>query len=241
MSLLRGLDVSRNQHTIGWQAIPDERAFALIGLTHWPTGEVDWEAENNVAGCLRRGAIPGGYQRINPLRNTAEREAALFLSRLDSLNLLGHGRLLPAIDIEPVKTGLDSSGKPIDLERDAGIDMAVWTREFFAAWMDLSVGSRILWYSSGSFYASRYGGLAGIPAAVSLWPAHWSGQYSNPKNPANDPLLAEQWAGKTTYVGSAEHPALIHQYWSKGTVPGIDGAVDLDCLMPGVSLADVMQ
>lgn len=231
---LRGVDVSRNQHSIGWTAVPDSIAFAMIGVTHWPTGEVDWEAANNVTGALRRGVIPGGYQRVNPLRNTAEREAALFVGRLSYLNLLGPGHLLPAIDIEPVESGKDR-------EAEAGIDMRAWVRAFFAAWMDLSVGTRILWYTSGSYYATKYGGMAGIPADVSLWPAHWSGPFSNPKNPSNDPALAGQWAGQTTYRGDADHPALIHQYWSKGTVTGIEGPVDLDSLMPGVKLTDVMQ
>ena len=232
--LLRGVDVSRNQKAISWPAVPDRVAFALIGLRHWPTGELDWEAANNVVGCNQRGVIAGGYQRINPLRNTPEREAAMLVDALAFLDLFGPGRLLPAIDIEPVESGKDR-------EAEAGIDMHVWVRAFFAAWMHLTSGVRILWYSSGSYYAGKYGGMSGIPAGVSLWPAHWSGPFSNPKNPTNDPILAEQWAGSTPYVGDAEHPALIHQYWSKGTVPGIEGPVDLDCLMPGVRLTDVMQ
>lgn len=232
--LLRGIDVSRHQKTVAWNAVPDRVAFAYLGVRHWSTGELDWEAANNVVGCHRRGVLAGGYQRVNPLRNTPEREAALMVDALRHLDLLGPGRLLPALDVEPVESG-------VDRETEAGIDMRVWVRELFAAWMDLSDGVRILWYTSGSFYASKYGGVGGVPAGVALWPAHWSGNYSAPRNPNNDASLAEQWAGHTTYQGDADHPALVHQYWSKGAVPGIEGPVDLDCLMPGVKLAAVMQ
>lgn len=232
--LLRGIDVSRFQGTIDWTMVPERFAFAMIGVTDWPSGNVDWHADENVQGCLLRGVIPGGYQRVNYGRNTAEREAALCVSRLAELDLLGIGRMVPALDIEPI-----SSDPP-------PVDMAPWVRDLFAAWMDLTAGQRVLWYTSGSFYDSKYGGLSGIPDGVLLWPAHWSGKYSTPPNPNGDEALAEQWAGQTKYKGNTEHPALIHQYWNRGTVPGIGTLdkpipVDLDCLMPGVKLTDVMQ
>jgi hypothetical protein len=119
--------------------------------------------------------------------------------------------------------------------------MRRWVRDLFVAWTAIAPSPRVLWYSSGSFYANRYGGMTGIPNTVRLWPAHWSGAYSNPKNPNNDAALAEDWAGKTPYVGDAEHPALVHQYWRNGTVTGIEGPALLDCLMPGVRLTELMQ
>lgn len=234
MALLRGLDVSRHQQFIDWPRVSGDREFILVGLTHWPTGEIDWEAANNVAGADARRLVIGGYHRVNPLLHTAEWEAALLLGRLHQLGLLGRGRLLPAVDIEPVESGKDREG-------EAGITMATWVRRFFTAWATLSGNARILWYTSGSFYADRYGGLADIPPQVSLWVAHWSGPHSTPKNPNADPAMAEAWAGQTPYRGDAAHPALIHQYWSKGRVAGISTNVDLNCLTPGTRLADVMQ
>jgi len=232
--LQRGIDVSRFNSTIAWSEVPAERAFALIGVTEWQTGSLDQQARANVAGCFDHGVIPGGYQRVNPIRNSPEREAAMFLGRLAHLDLLGAGRLLPALDVEPTVSGRDA-------EAEAGVDMKIWVRDLFTAWMDLSVGAPVLWYTSGSFYTAKYGGFTGIPSGVALWVGHWSGAYSDPKNPGNDPALAEQWAGNTSYRGDANHPALIHQYWNKGTQPGIPSLVDLDALMPGVKLTQVMQ
>lgn len=232
--IAHGVDVSRNQNAIDWPAVPDMTEFAMVGVTHWPTGEIDWQAATNVNGAGNRGVLVGGYQRVNPFRNTPQREAALAVSRLSSLDLLGPGRLMPALDVEPVESGRDR-------EREAGIDMVAWVRELFASWMAITSGLPVLWYSSGSYFASKYGGFDGIPPGVKLWVAHWSGAYSTPKNSQFDPDLAEQWAGHTAYRGADQHPALMHQYWNRGTVPGIQGPVDLDCLMPGVKLTDVMQ
>lgn len=257
-TLARGVDVSRYQKRIAWALIPDSVVFAQVGVTHWQTGELDWEAEANVGGALCRGLIPGGYQRINPIRNTPEREAALFLTRLRYLDLWGPGRLWPWWDIEPVETGVDPvTGKPINREADAGIDMRAWVRRLFVAWTDMAPDPRLIWYSSGSYFRDRYGGMAGIPTAARLCVAHWARDPNNPKPQSEDPAVIEAWAGKSPYTlpnsdryaGDADHPVLIHQYSSRGRLPGIGPDpdtgkpinVDLNCLMPGVQLSDVMQ
>lgn len=229
--LVRGVDVSAYQKVIDWPTLRQARrdlTFVVNRVAEWrdntPSGGLlDEQVEKNVWQQTRCGLVPGLYNRVNPVLNTAEREAAAFVTRITALGGWGAGHLVPAFDVEPTEQ-----------PEDAAVNWPAWVREFINAWFDLAPTRRLRWYASGSFFDARYGGVLDIPLEVSLWVGHWAGPYSTPPN-----VELEQWAGRTGYTFGGR--TLMHQYTSKGSLPGITGPVDLDCLMPGVQLADVMQ
>ncbi len=214
----RGEDVSRFQKLIDWQKLPAERVFAYLGMWDWQNLVVDNQLARNIAEADQAGRVVGGYYRVDPTRWTAEQEARRMLDLLVQHGLDKAGRLIPAVDIEP-------TGKP----GDELVDWPKWTREFFAAWERLTKLPLIV-YSSGSYFTSLLGGTADWPAWIKCWVGHTE-KYSNPPG-----LPAEEWAGRTAH--EAER-AVVHQYSHTGRLDGIDGDVDLDCLMPGTRLADI--
>lgn len=220
MALMRGLDVSRFQGVVNWNAVPAEREFVIVGAFDWRAGEVDNQLTRNVNEASRQGRVVGGYVRANPPRYAPHVEVRRLAGILGAYGLLSPGRLWPVIDVEP--TGVQAD--------DVRVDWSAWTRSFFDAW-DTLTGLPLLVYSSGSYFTSLLGGTTTWPDWVKVWVGH-SERYSRPKG-----LTAEQWAGGTWYEPSR---AVIHQYTTTGTVSGITGAVDLDCLMPTVSLRDVV-
>ncbi|HEU5475689.1 MAG TPA: GH25 family lysozyme [Actinophytocola sp.] len=227
--LIRGLDVSEYQGETDWLAVPLHIRFGVVRLAEWRVDRggprLDQQAVANIAGLRATGRTVGGYQRANPVRNSPQFEVLLFRALLAVLGLDQPGCPIPAIDIEP--TGTD----------DELVDWPKWVREFIACYQKIAPDPRLRWYTSGSFFDSRYGGVLDIPLNVTLWVGHWSGAYSKPANPGFDPALAEQYAGRTTYTFAGR--TQMHQYYNRGQVPGIGGPVDLNALMPGLGLADV--
>ena len=226
-TLMRGLDASAYQNTPDWAAVPSNREFAYLRLFEWRTGQIDSQISSNALMASASGRIVGGYHRADPTKWTAAQEARRFIGLLGYYGLSNPGRLRPAIDIEP--TGATA---------DANVDWPRWTREFFAAWRDLTtVPLRV--YSSGSYFASKLGGVEDWPSWVDCWVGH-SEKYSIPTR--NMP--AEEWAGGTQYTLGGR--TVVHQYSVTGLLPGItkpDGSLretDLDCLMPGKSITDLV-
>ena len=102
-------------------------------------------------------------------------------------------------------------------------DRSSWLREFIDAHRRISphLHDRVIIYTSGSFPATYYPtGWDRTDQRVALWVANWS---------AAPGATGYTFAGRTA----------IHQYSNTGTVPGITGAVDLDCTMAGWSLLDL--
>jgi GH25 family lysozyme M1 (1,4-beta-N-acetylmuramidase) len=215
----RGLDVSEWQNLPDWASIPVDRAFSYVRVFEWRTGKTDGQAARNVAEASRTGRLVGGYHRADPTLRTPVEEARRFLGLLATFGLLAPGRLRPAIDIEPTNT-----------VRDSSVDWPRWTREFFTAYRDLC-SLPLLVYSSGSYFTSWLGGVADWPEWVRTWVGH-SEKYSSPKG-----LPAEEWAGRTPYTPGR---TAVHQYSTTGQLSGITTAVDLDCLMPGVTFGDLV-
>lgn len=235
----RILDVSEWQGEIDWEAVPASVVGGVVRVAEWRLDRggprLDRQARNNVLGLLGTGRAVGGYMRVNPPRRSPEDEAVLFCALLEHFGLDEPGCIVPAVDIEPT---VDASSTPEEKAAEAAVNWPWWTREFIRVYQDIAADPRLRWYTSGSFFDSRYGGVVDIPLDVTLWVGHWSGAFSNPKNPNGDPALAEAWAGRTPYVFSGR--TQMHQYF-KAPMPGITAnVVDLNCLMPGVQLGDVV-
>ena len=113
--------------------------------------------------------------------------------------LLGPGNLLPVLDIE----------------RTGGLTQAEVT-EWILRWLDRvteRLGVRPIVYTSPNGWDVRTGDTTAVADAgyTVLWVAHWG--VANPRLPAED------WSGNGW---------TFWQHTSQGSVPGIDGNVDLD-------------
>lgn len=218
MDLLRGFDFSAWQKEIDWDQVPTDRVFGYLRVFEWRDATVDTQIQRNVLHASATGRTVGGYLRVDPTRWTPQCEAARFYGLLASFGLLAPGRLIPAVDIEP--TGALG---------DKTTNWPQWAAAFFDAWR-MMTGLPLVVYSSGSYFPGLLGGTAGWPPWVKCWVGH-SEKYSRPKG-----LAAEAWAGGTWYEPDR---AVVHQYTTTGSLPGVSTPVDLDCLMPGVALGDV--
>ncbi len=118
--------------------------------------------------------------------------------------LLGPGNLLPVLDIE----------------RTGGLSQAEVT-EWILRWLARvteRLGVRPIVYTSPNGWDNRTGDTTAVAAAgyTVLWVAHWG--VASPRLPADD------WNG---------HGWTFWQYTSDGSVPGIEGRVDLDWYVGG--------
>ena len=118
--------------------------------------------------------------------------------------LLGPGNLLPVLDIE----------------RTGGLSQAEVT-EWILRWLDRvteRLGVRPIVYTSPNGWDVRTGDTTAVAAAgyTVLWVAHWG--VASPRLPADD------WGGNGW---------TFWQYTSDGSVPGIEGRVDLDWYVGG--------
>ena len=104
----------------------------------------------------------------------------------------------------------------LDLEKNGGLGVKK-LRKWVKAWLaevELKVGAKPIIYTSSSFWHDRMGNSRWFANnGYALWIAHWHAV--TPRVPASN------WAG---------HGWTIWQYDNCGSVPGIDGCVDLDRL-----------
>jgi hypothetical protein len=219
--LVRGRDFSGWNGAYDWASLDPSAVFVMCRLfewraaggSSWPWG-IDNQLERNVRLGAQHGRVLGGYHRVDPTRWTAAVEARRMVGLLDLCGLLSPGRMRPAVDIELTD----------DVAGNKRVDWPRWTREFFAAWRELTV-MPLRVYASGSAYNDLLGGVTDWPAWVDCWVGH-TNVWSTPTR--NRP--AEEWAGQTGYTLGGR--AVLHQY---AKTPA-----DFDCFMPGKTWADAV-
>lgn len=213
-----GVDVSRWQGDIDWQALREDRPdirFAYVRAGGGKGGapptwqhRADPYSVNNATDARFAGLAVGGYVAINPPGSTPEEAAVESLTYLTSAGLLEPGCLVPALDIE-----------------DTTRDWSAWAAELLTVWRQLtrrSCGGRVIVYSSASFFDTYLrAAFDRTDPQIGAWVAHWN-----------------QTPGQTKYTLGGR--AVLHQYTSKGTLPGVTGDIDMNATMPGVRLADWM-
>lgn len=223
------LDVSSYQGSINWDSVVTTPGFqgAIVRLSQWRLSEggnaKDSRADDNVRALMDKRVPVGGYVRANPWANSPDTECLLMLKRLEEVGMhpaapVYSDSMIPAIDLEPTDNAI----------LDATVDWPAWIRAFFVSWEHRTNGARLLYYSSGSNFDGRYGGVLDVPPFVSLWVADASAF-----NHAPDA------GGKTRYTFSGR--TLLHQHSARGVVPGITGPVDLNAVMPYSDLNRLMQ
>lgn len=216
--LVRGKDISAWQSTYNWAAEPALFEFFMLRLFEWRAGStwgIDAQLHRNVELGAQYGKVLGGYHRVDPTRWTPEVEARRMVGVLNAYGLLAPGRMRPAVDIERTGTAAD-----------AGVTWAVWTRQFFAAWRELT-NMPLRVYAAGGDFASLLGGVADWPEWVDAWVGHTT-QWAPIKN-----ISPDKWAGQTPHTLGGR--AVLHQF---AKPPAAD--TDLDCIMPGKTWRDVV-
>jgi lysozyme len=212
-----GIDVSRFQEQIAWQAVAgDGIEFAFVQASRGsgddctvrpnhcgldPTFDANYLAAKGVGirvGPYHRAFVGGGGRK--QVRADARAEARLFIA---SVGQLREGDLRPALDVETPFADLSPA------------ELRIWTRTWLRR-VRRQFDTRPIIYTNASSWRAL-----GNPTSFShhghrLWVANWN--VAAPLVPADD------WAGRSWKVW---------QHSSDGRVAGIDGPVDLNWLRGG--------
>lgn len=200
MTTVPGIDVSYWQSGIDW---PKVRAagqrFTFVKTTE---GEsyVDPTFEDNWKGAKQGGLLRGAYCFFHPNQDP-KKQADRFLSVLKAINDPGE---LPLI---------------LDLEVTDGVakDKIIAKAKAWLDEVEQAAGRKPMIYSGVSFLETSLSELGGGPPAWARDYALWIGWYPNQYTPGMSPLMPRGWFKWTFW-----------QYHAKGTVNGINTAVNLD-------------
>ena len=220
--MTRGVDVSRYQGFIDWEAMPSWIEFVYIGTMDWRNNVVDRAARANAVNASRT-RTTGGYYRVDATRRSPRAEAQTMMNVIDSLGLMLPGNLFPAVDIEPTDDAV-ASGK---------VDWEGWSAEFSDNWYSAAGAVPLMVYGSGSFLRDRVK-ASGRPedwdSRTRFWVGH-TAKWATPKG-----QTANEFAGKTNFTFDGR--TAIHQFDLEAMIPGspLGTKFDRNQLMAGVTL-----
>jgi GH25 family lysozyme M1 (1,4-beta-N-acetylmuramidase) len=194
-----GIDVSRYQGTINWDAVASSGiAFAIIKSTQ-STNHVDPNFAANWSGAGDAGIVRGAYHFFCP--EVDGRAQANHM--LDTIGTLGPGDLPPALDVEVCPT--EVCGSSCDW---VGLSCAT-IQGNIQAWVDRIVEvtglTPMVYTNVGTWEGSV---CSGDFSDLHLWVANWG---------VGCPSVPSPWSDWVFWQTSAT-----------GSVSGISGAVDLD-------------
>jgi lysozyme len=198
-----GIDVSYHQGEIDWaQVAAAGKRFAFIRASAG-TLTADSAYWTNRHGARAAGLAVGSYHFANPdwAPNDAANEATWFLRNA----AISSGDLVPVLDFETAN-GLDPAS------------LTAWAQTWLSQ-VTAATGVRPIIYTTPKFWATHMVNtdwFAKNGYSV-VWIAHWTGS-SQPWVPAGG-LGGHGWGGNGWS---------FWQHSSSGTVPGINGAVDLN-------------
>lgn len=216
-SRLPGIDVSRLQEQIDWQAVAgDGVRFAFVQASRGSGDDctvrprqcgADGFYDFNYLEAKAAGVRVGPYHRAfvggdgqAEVEADAEAEAAIFI---DEVGELHKGDLRPALDMEVPFGDLNAA------------ELRIWAR----TWLDAvrgALGVKPIIYTNASSWLLLGDPTSFARAGNPLWVAGW--HVPEPQVPAAN------WAGRSWR---------IWQHASDGSVEGISGRVDLDRLRGG--------
>jgi GH25 family lysozyme M1 (1,4-beta-N-acetylmuramidase) len=196
---IQGVDVSHWNGAINWNAVAaDNQKFAIAKVTEGQTF-LDNMYSTNKSGATSAGLKFTAYHFARPdtTSNDAVKEADWFVSQAG----LGHGNLVPALDLE-VNGGLSVSA------------LTTWVQAWLGEVAAQMGGVHAMIYTSPSFWQTSMGNTTWFAnnGYTILWIAHWTSN-SSPTVPANN------WGG---------HSWTFWQWTNCTHVNGISGCVDGD-------------
>ncbi|HYH91636.1 MAG TPA: GH25 family lysozyme [Candidatus Saccharimonadales bacterium] len=197
-TLLAGIDVSYHQGTIRWPQVAAAGKRFAFIRATAGTLTADTAYGSNRAGARAAGLTVGAYHYANP--DSAPSDAVNEARWFLQHAAISSGDLRPVLDLE-VSNGLAPSS------------LTTWAQTWLAE-VTSATGVRPIIYTNASFWSTSMANTDWFArnGYTVLWIAHWT-TASQPNVPAGG------WGGKGW---------TFWQYSSTGTVPGIDGPVDLD-------------
>lgn len=195
---LDGIDVSYRQGTINWQQVAAAGKRFVFVRASAGTLTVDSAYSTNRSGARAAGLAVGPYHFANP--DTAPNDATNEANWFLRNATIASGDIIPVLDLE-VSNGLDPAS------------LTAWVQTWLSQ-VSTATGVRPIIYTNANFWSTAMANTDwfarnGYPV---LWIAHWT-TASQPSLPAGS------WGGNGW---------TFWQHSSTGTVPGINGAVDLD-------------
>lgn len=197
-SYVEGIDVSHWQGAIDWAKVAGAGKAFVYIKASEDTDFVDDRYATNRSRAKANGLYVGAYHFARP--ETTPGDAVAEADHFIDTAGPASGELIPVLDLEQTG-GLDSS------------TLRAWVKAFLQRVYDRT-GVRAAIYTSPSFWSNKMANTGWFAANgyQVLWVAHWT--------TATSPTLpASNWGG---------YGWTFWQYTSSGTVPGIEGRVDLD-------------
>lgn len=200
MSESYGIDVSHYQGSIRWEQVAlTNKDFAIIKATEGSTWR-DKLFRHNWDAAKGSGLRVGAYHYFRPGIDPKAQAQNFY----DAVGDLGDNDIIPWIDVEDEHSGINGPAVPLNQlvrELDTCINL---TENLF--------GTPVGIYT-GQWFWNRLPSQIWTQDAFPLWCAYW---FTDQKPHTQFPLPN----GWTKYA--------VHQYTSKGRVPGIVGNVDLN-------------
>jgi len=201
-SPLLGVDVSRYQGVIDWPTVYSVagKKFAYVKATEGINYGYTSYFTTNIAAASAAGVISGAYHYARPNSNSAIAEANYFLSIAGAY--IGANHLPPALDIEnPDASNYATSHSVAELE--------TWIKTWMAT-VKNATGVRPVIYCPANL--SPFTNFSSALSDSLLWIVNQNGS----TNPPPSTYIFNSWLFKQYKVAP------------KGTISGIDSAVDLD-------------
>jgi lysozyme len=197
-AFVNGIDVSYHQGAIDWSRVAGAGTQFAFIRTTAGTLTADTSYAANRSGARAAGLLVGSYHFAKP--DATANDAANEASWFLRNATISTGDLRPVLDLE-ASNGLDPAS------------LTVWAQTWLAK-VTAATGVRPIIYTNSVFWSSSMANTDWFArnGYGFLWIAHWTS--------ASQPTIpAAGWAG---------HGWTFWQHSSRGTVPGISGAVDLD-------------
>lgn len=184
--MAEGVDLSRHQSSIDWQAARDGGIeFAYVKLTEG-TGYADPRADAHVTAARNAGTTVGGYHFARPdtPSNTPEHEAQDFAHALKTHGLAGPGFLPPCLD----------------MEKPAALDLIDWSRRFITTLRAETGYQPIMIYASSSWWKGVYHSGDWLDEHMWSWVAHYGRPPGQPGF-KNDRTVMHQYTSSGRIAG----------------------------------------
>ena len=203
------VDLSVHQRGISWDALGAAGVRGALLKASEGVGFRDAAFERHRAEARRVGIPTGAYHYARPDTGRSPRDARSEAEWFLDVARPRAGGLLPALDFETP-----------GLAPRALLEWALTWLECVGS----AIGARPLFYTYTAFLRDRMARSPELAARSRLWLADWGandGRWHVPPRPG-------PWRAVT-----------LHQYTSRGVVPGVRARLDLSRLMPGSTLDSI--